>query len=195
VFGGQEQRTLPSSRSVDESTFSWHTSYSYDDAVRDRNVVSAFSNEGSANGCRHSDLEVQELSQDGKTSESLARSLLALLPPHGASFLPTTEQMSSSPAKSLAKLSRTYKLSDVVLDHALLLEMLQSAVRSGHVVLVGAEDTGKDLKESCSCFREKQSELLVDVWVTVCNCCLVLLEIIIVRVRVPACISALTHHE
>jgi len=61
-----------------------------------------------------------------------------------------------------------------------LLELLHSAVRSGHVVLVGAEDTWKDLKESCSCFRGKQSELLAHVWVTVCMCCLVLLEIIIV---------------
>ena len=157
-------------------------------------MVSAFSNEGSSTGCRHSDLAFQELSQDGKRWDSLVRSPLALLPPHGASFLPTTEQMSSSPVKSLAKRSRTYMLSDVVLEHALLFEMLHSAVCSGHVVLVGAEDTWKDLKESCSCSRGKQSELLVDVWVTVCNCCLVLLEIIIVMYAY-AYLFALTHHE
>ena len=170
---------------------------------------SAFINDRSeaTNGCRHSDLAFQELSQDGKRSESFARSNytcssanapnptrkgftkiyppLLSLPPRGASFLPPKPMSSWSPTESLAKLSRTYRrkhdvLSDVVLEHALLLELLQSAVCSGHVVLVGAEDTWKDLKESCSCFRGKQSELLADVWVTVCNCCLVLLEIIIV---------------
>jgi hypothetical protein len=159
------------------------------------------------NGCRHSDLAFQELLQDGKRSESCARSHytccfanapnptrmgftkfyppLLSPPPRGASFLPRKPLSSWSPTESLAKLSRTYRrkhkvLSDVVLEHTLLLELLQSVVRSGHVVLVGADDTGKDLKESCSCFRGKQSKLLVDIWVTVCNCCLVLLEIIIV---------------
>jgi len=115
-------------------------------------IQSAFFNDRSeaTNGCRHSDLAFQELLQDGKR-----KGFTKFHPP-----------LLSPPPRGASFLPRK--------------PLLQSVVRSGHVVLVGADDTGKDLKESCSCFRGKQSELLVDIWVTVCNCCLVLLEIIIV---------------